>query len=203
MKDGTTTIPSRSSRSKAFSSGKTPLRLQSFFTSVGGNSYKNGLYRIMHSHMSRRWNAHIANAFPEYRGRVAAFGYDWLGRVFATDARRLEGGLPGVVMLEPGTAEVLEIPANLESFHDEELVEHAEEALAATFHEQWIKSGHAAPKPAQCAGYSKPLFLGGEDAVDNLELSDMDVYWTLATQLIRKTKGLPVGTPITSVTSDD
>jgi len=44
-------------------------------------------------------------------------------------------------------------------------------------------------------GYRKPLFLGGSDEVENLEVSDLDVYWHIMGQIIRKTKGLPQGTP--------
>jgi hypothetical protein len=33
-----------------------------------------------------------------------------------------------------------------------------------------------------------PLFLGGEDNIDNLELTDMEVYWYIIAQLISKTK---------------
>lgn len=59
---------------------------------------------------------------------------------------------------------------------------------------QW--SGNPTPKFTQCVGYKRPLFLGGKDAVENLELSEVEVYWHLMGQLIRQAKGLPVGTPV-------
>ena len=37
----------------------------------------------------------------------------------------------------------------------------------------------------RCAGYKVPLFLGGDDIVENLEDSDMEVYWEVLTQAKR------------------
>jgi hypothetical protein len=48
----------------------------------------------------------------------------------------------------------------------------------------------------ECVGYRKPLFLGGADNLTNVEMLDLDVYWTLTAQLIAKTRGLPAGTKI-------
>jgi type VI secretion system (T6SS) immunity protein Tdi1 len=99
-------------------------------------------------------------------------------------------------MFEPGTGEALEIPSNIQTFHDGELIECADAALAIDFHQRWLANGGAEPAYAQCVGYRKPLFLGGTDELENLELSDLDVYWHLMGQLIAKTKGLPLGTPV-------
>jgi hypothetical protein len=55
----------------------------------------------------------------------------------------------------------------------------------------------------ECVGYRTPLFLGGSDDVANLEISDIDVYWTIMGQLRLKALNLPAWTAITSVRSDD
>ena len=99
-------------------------------------------------------------------------------------------------MFEPGTGEALEIPANLNTFHDDGLLDLGEAALAISFYEKWRSSGGAAPDYDQCIGYRRPLFLGGEDGIDNMEVSDLDVYWHITGQLIQKTRGLPQGTPV-------
>jgi hypothetical protein len=162
----------------------------------GGASFDRGLYRVITGPDEGRWNGRIAAAFPEFANRVACFGFDWTGRVFAVDPQRLEGREPGVVMFEPGTGEALEIPCSIVSFHEQELIQNRDAALASDFHEQWLASGGSAPRFDQCVGYKNPLFLGGADEVDNLELSDIDVYWHLMGQLIVQTRGLPPGTPI-------
>ena len=44
-----------------------------------------------------------------------------------------------------------------------------------------------------------PLFLGGRDEIHNLELVDMDVYWSICGQLRLGTRKLPEGTTIQQV----
>lgn len=165
---------------------------------LGGGSFNQGLYRVIRASDAGAWNARVAVAFPDFASRITCFGFDWLGRVFASDPKRAEGGSLGVVMFEPGTGEVLEIPCNIASFHDEELIEYRDAALASDFHQRWLSSGGDAPQYGQCVGYKKPLFLGGVDEISNLELSDIDVYWHIMGQLIMKAKGLPPGTPISA-----
>lgn len=162
----------------------------------GGTSFENGIYRVIIASDVEEWNARVTIAFPEFRKRVTCFGFDWLGRVFAVDATRFKGGEPGVVMLEPGTGEALEIPCNICTFHDEELIEYGDAALASEFYKRWLANGGSAPRYGQCVGYKKPLFLGGIDEISNLEMSDIDVYWHLVGPLVLKAKGLPSGTSI-------
>ncbi|OLL31498.1 hypothetical protein BTH42_11190 [Burkholderia sp. SRS-W-2-2016] len=67
---------------------------------------------------------------------------------------------------------------DIESFHDQELVDYEDAALAEAFFGEWIRRGGPGPSNSQCVGYKRPLLLGGVDAVENLELIDLDVYWT-------------------------
>ena len=184
----------------AFSDTTVDDELHTLFCHYGGMSFNHGLYRILSIDHVSYWNGIVLSTFPSFSGRVTCFAVDWLGRVFATDTARFEGQHPGIVMFEPGTAEVLEIPCNVENFHDNELIQFGEEALAASFYQQWIDSGGVAPSVRQCIGYKNPLYLGGVDTVDNLEVSDLDVYWTISSQLIQKTRGLSPGTVISSIT---
>lgn len=182
------------------SDGSTPHSLVAGWTNLvqhlGGCSFNQGLYRVIRASDAGAWNARVAVAFPDFGNRITCFGFDWLGRVFAVDPKRAESGQPGVVMFEPGTGEALEVPCNIVSFHDEELIEYGDAALAIEFHRRWLSSGGAVPKYDQCIGYKKSLFYGGVDELDNLELSDIEVYWHLMGQVITKAKGLPPGTPI-------
>jgi hypothetical protein len=163
---------------------------------LGGSSFNGGLYRVVRARDLDAWASCIGYAFPEFKGRVTCFGYDWLGRAFATDAKRIEGGRPGVVMFEPGTGQALRIPANIQTFHNDELTNFGESALSIDFYRRWQNISHVTLKFDQCAGYKRPLFLGGVDDVENIEVSDIDVYWHIFGQLILKAKGLPVGTPV-------
>ncbi|QHD07060.1 T6SS immunity protein Tdi1 domain-containing protein [Pseudomonas sp. R76] len=176
--------------------------LVELISEFGGCSFENALYRVMKPSSINEWNKTIKYAFPDFYGRVQCFGFDWLGRIFALDSGRLEEGYSGVVMFEPGTGQVLEIPCNIVTFHNQELVEYSEEALAVSFRLQWLIRG-AAPSYEECVGYKIPLFLGGRDVTNNLGILNLDVYWTLTAQLIRKARGLPPGTVLGKITSVD
>jgi hypothetical protein len=172
------------------------LQLKELLLRFAGVSFNNGLYRVMSPDIIVLAKSFVAEAFPSFSNSVVSFAYDWLGRMFALDANRREGNLPAVVMFEPGTAEALEIPCNLLTFHEIELIRYREAALAGDFHKQWLAKNRIMPKYDQCIGYKKPLFLSGQDTVENLELANLDVYWTLCGQLIQSTRGLPTGTRI-------
>lgn len=169
---------------------------------AGGQSFEAGLYRVHTPSSARSSDVMVRAAFPEFAGRLACFGYDWLGRQFATDTARGSGEDPEVLLFEPGTGEALEIPVPFSRFHDEELVDYAEEALARSFFDEWRRSGGRTPDLSECIGYRRPLFLGGEDAVPNLEVSDLDVYWAIMGQLRLQAKGLPEGALISRVIPD-
>lgn len=157
---------------------------------LGGSSFSRGLYRIILESEKYEWDLTASKAFPDFGNRLSCFAYDWLGRIFALDPGRLVGGLPGVVMLEPGTGEALEIPCHISSFHDQELIEYRDAALAAEFHENWLSQGGPAPSYSQCIGYLRPLFLSGKDEVANLAVNDLNVYWEIASQLILQVRGV-------------
>jgi hypothetical protein len=147
-----------------------------------------------------RGKAWIAESFPRFASQACPFGYDWLGRQFAVDSERLEGGEPQVLLFEPGTGDVLEIPFSFAGFH-EQLDELREPALAGSFFARWA---HANPEllplsAAQCVGYKVPLFMSGKDDLGNLEVVDLDVYWSVSGQLRRGTQTLPRGTSIGQV----
>lgn len=163
--------------------------IDELFLRFGGLSFNDGLYRIMSLSIQELANEFISTAFPTQANSAKAFGYDWLGRIFALDASRAIDGSPAVMMFEPGTGKSLKIPRALVAFHNYELIDHADAALASRFHQEWLASGGKAPSLDQCAGYKKPLFLGGKDSIQNLDLVDIDVYWTISGQLLAGLQG--------------
>ena len=68
--------------------------------------------------------------------------------------------------------------------------------MASDFFKEWVSKNKNEIKISECVGYKTMLFLGGEDTIQNLKKGDMDVYWSICSQLILKTKGLPEGTVI-------
>lgn len=172
-----------------------------FAAEFAGVSFGEGLYRVHDEETGPGALTLIADAFPEFAARVCPFGYDWLWRQFVVDAGRLDNGQPQVLLIEPGTGEALEIPLSFATFHEDELLDYADAALATEFFQAW-STASASSLPLQrdqCVGYKVPLFLGGQDVVDNLELADLDVYWSICGQLRRGALSLPPGTSINEV----
>jgi hypothetical protein len=163
----------------------------------GSASYAKGLIRFVMPDGTagalslRQWNGANGWAFswPLYRNRLIVFAYDWLGRQIALDIARKHQGEPLVSIFEPGTGELLEVPATFSGFMQKTVIDQADAALADEFHRNWRQSGGRAPAVTQCVGYKRPLFVGGEDVVANLELSDMDVYITVCGQLYARYVG--------------
>jgi hypothetical protein len=132
----------------------------------------------------------------------SVFASNWSGDQFALDSKRTDHGEYLVLLFVIGTGDALEIPATFNTFHDSELTQEQEALLLASRFQTWLSSGGAAPRRDQCVGYRIPLSLGGEDNVTNLEIDDMEVYWSLSSQIATQTKELPPGTRIGRIKLD-
>jgi hypothetical protein len=165
------------------------------FESYGGFEFESGFYRIHSKSDSRKWRARIGSAFPKESGQVTPFGQDWQGNQFGWRG----GDSPAVLLFQIASGEAYEIADSLQVAHDEEFVDHAQEALNLGRWREWSANGGGKPSADECVGYRIPLFLGGKDQLDNLEMSDLDVYWEITTQLLNNTRGLPPGTRISGV----
>lgn len=140
----------------------------------------NGMYRVFSVDDAAKWNNIVEDAFPPYQNRIQVFAYDWLGRIFA-----VKKDTDTVLLFEPGTGEVLDIPVDIAEFHNVEIAEYNEDSLASDFFEEWFEtSNNYILKKNECAGYKTPLFLNGEDNISNLEVSDMEVYWSIMSSLL-------------------
>lgn len=142
-----------------------------------GMTFGNGLYRVFNKVAINKWKQIITEGYPDFENCFEPFAYDWLGRCFAVDIRN--GKMGNVLMFEIGTADVLEIPCNFMSFHEEEIPLYHDSCLASSFFNEWRINNTDDLQNDKCVGYKIPLFLGGTDTVDNLEVSDMEVYWNV------------------------
>lgn len=179
--------------------GRTSLTARGLLTAAGRLTVEGGLYRIHDFASSQAATVLVEQAFPACEGRVQCFGFDWLGRQFATSSDRCDDEEAPVFMFEPGTGEVLDIPVPFVEFHDGELVDEGDAALASDWHRVWRSSRGRDLAFEECAGYEVPLFLGGSDADENVAIIDTDVYWALSSQLIRSAGGLSTDARVESV----
>ena len=169
--------------------GTPPTGRRAVVNGLAGVTLGQGLYRFHTQSSAAAADALVAAAYPDFAGRVACFGMDWLGRQFSLDVTRGTPDDPEVLLFDVGAGEALEIPTRFSAFHDEELTQYTDAALASQFFERWLRS-HPDPIPFDhCVGYEVPLFLGGADDLGNLELTDLDLYWTVIGQLRTSSMG--------------
>jgi hypothetical protein len=163
------------------------------FAALGDAVRLDGAYRAYGEIRARRADEWVAAAFPE---QYVPFASDWLGRLFALDRARPsdEGCL--VTLLDGAAGETRETPVGLRELHVRELVDEADAAVALDLFQEWTAGGNRVPGADECVGYRTPLFVGGEDELSNLELIDMNVYWTVTAQLIARIRGSAVDGPV-------
>jgi len=164
--------------------GSTVDGLSIFRKKYHGMSFGNGIYRVFSDDDIEKWRKIITEGYPDFENCFEPFAYDWLGRCFAVDLRNDKNGK--ILMFEIGTADVLEIPCSFIKFHEEEIPIYHESCLASSFFNEWGIDNCNNLQSSECIGYKIPLFLGGIDILENLELSDMEVYWYICSSAKNK-----------------
>ena len=148
-----------------------------------GQSFGNGIYRLFQSTEIENWNEIVLGIFSQFKGCIDCFAIDWLGRVFAWDYSKNK-----VLSLDPGFGEAMIIPCSFVELHNVEFVEYSDESLSSNFYEECIVKYDERAGKEKCFGYKVSPFLGGEDSVENLELVDPEVYWSISTDIYNSVK---------------
>ncbi len=171
-----------------------------FFKYFGGVSFYKGMYRVNTYSQILYWTEFIENThlFSAYRGKILSFGSDWLGRHWCLYDGRMIENKPTILIFMP-EGDILKVPLNFLVFHNKELVGYSDEILDGEFYSEWLTKGGSIPNNLQCVGYKNPLFLGGEDSADNLEIIDMEVYWEINIQLLEKINSIEQGSRIGNI----
>lgn len=156
-----------------------------FFNTYAGVAFGGGIYRVFRLGEPEQWNENVLGIFSQFSGEIECFATDWMGRVFAWDFAGQR-----VLLLDPGFGEALKIPVNFIDLHDREFVEYPEESLSKGLYERFlsIKDLKERITRDQCVGYRVSPFLGGADDVENLEVIDMEVYWSVCSDIYNKVK---------------
>lgn len=157
-----------------------------------------GLLRLAGAREGRLASKFIREGFPEFAPVAVPFAIDWIGRVVALDPSRP----PGLLLIEPGSAEAFEIDESFADFFNVDVVDDPDVFLAADLFRDWQAADGGVPGAGECVGFKVPLFLGGHGAAANLELADLEVYWSFTAQMRQATHDLPHGTRISGVTGE-
>jgi hypothetical protein len=169
--------------------------------SFAGVTFDAGLYRIHDASSGPAGQQLIAESFPRFAPQVRVFGFDWSGNQYALDNSRKVGADAQVKMFEISSGSVFDIPATLLEFHNDLLPSDKNVPLGNDYFQEWREFAKVtdALEFSKCVGHDVPLFLGGPDSVENLSVTDLEVYWALTGQLRAKTADLPLDTKISGI----
>lgn len=170
---------------------------------LGGKTFEEGLYRVLRGDEVIEATQAAWAIFPQHAKTIVVFGYDWQGRQFAADAKRMSDGLPQVLLLDVSYGEVFEVPCDPITFHNTEAVEYPDDTLGRAGFQEWKASNPTAIQHSECVGYEVSPFLGGEDDMENMEVSDLSVYWHLCGEIRSQIEDLDDGDEISDISIDD
>ncbi|WP_052440866.1 T6SS immunity protein Tdi1 domain-containing protein [Streptacidiphilus anmyonensis] len=166
-----------------------PEPVRGVLAALGGATLAGGFYRFHTVESALDGNRACNELIRGFAGAYHVFAFDWLGRELAVDVR---GGQAdgNVIMVDPEGAEYLHSDVPLSQWHDV-VADQEEDPLVHRFFMEWRAANPTVGdlRFDQAVGYKQPLFLGGADAVENLELSDRDVYFSLCTQIAQQLRG--------------
>lgn len=155
---------------------------EAFIKAFSGLQFGNGLFSVFSDNDINIWQRNVTYAFPISEESISLFAYDWLGNCFGIAKDEKNSGK--VLLFEIGTGEILSTDCYFEDFINCEIPLNSEVCLASQFYKEWLSNAGKPPVYGRCIGYKVPLFMGGKDEITNLEDSDMDVYWSILSQIL-------------------
>ncbi len=161
-----------------------------FTETFSGKEFGNGVFKVFKKEEAEKWNGVVKEMFPDFEEKFLLFGYDWLGRFYATDATESI-----ILVFDPSTNDIMDLENQFDFFVNKTLLKNANDILALKLYKKYLKNNNK-PSFANCVGYKVPLFLGGEDVLENFEETDMEVYWSISAQIIAQIKGKADGTVV-------
>jgi len=156
-------------------------------------SYPYNLIRFHLPKDSIKWNNAVEYAFPEFKTRVHCVASTWIGKQISLDRANQNERM---LILDIGIGEAFEIECAPKIFFKEKSVVRNDLLFDTDLYLAWRKTCSDTIPEGQCCGFKVPLYLGGKYSVDNMEITDLEVYWHLFGQLFQKTRNLADGTRV-------
>jgi hypothetical protein len=184
-------VTSREPRDGAFGEvAHVPPGLMALADGWGGATLGEGFYRFHTPRSGARATAMCAPLVPE-DARHWAFAFDWNGCEICLDRDTEE-----IIVVDPGLGKWFNGEAGLNDWHD--ILAAEPQLLRVERYQRWrvLHPEIGALPFDRTIGLERPLFLGGVDDPDHLEMWSHDVYLAMFAQLFAKTEGLPPGTVV-------
>ncbi len=173
-----------------------------FMTEFAGATFEHGLYRIHDRDSAGAMTRSVVAAFPALERRIASlFAYDWRGCQLLLDSGRMANGDPLVTIVDVGVGEASTTTLTFHALHDSAATEQADRLFLRTLFQTWAALNPTSLPLARdlCVGYRVPLQLGGSDTMNDFEVTDIDVFWSITSQIRARLESLPPGTPIRGI----
>jgi hypothetical protein len=152
-----------------------------------GRSFNQGVLRFHDATTGPNYRELCFAAFPELASidpDADVLAFDWHGRQYLT---ALPNGVGDVqVLIADIGAGTLEILVGVVEFAAVLKMDNMRDFFDGQLYDQWRASvGRPGAGLAftDCVEFTMPLYLGGAETVDNLQLIDLDVSWTIGAQL--------------------
>lgn len=139
-------------------------------TALGGRSFGDGVFRVFERSDLEGWHRVVSGCFTKLRSEFNLIGYDWMGRCFAVDQR--DGDGKELVVLGNRNSRYVLYRERRGSLPERGYAE-SERGVSWGREVSGVAGGACAVGRMECGGYRIPLFLGGEDSLENMEVSDM------------------------------
>ena len=152
-----------------------PSNIQDIVNKIGGQSYNDGLFVTYGQKDVSNYTEMIERLFPQAKDKIFCFGRDWLNRQFAV----INYKPFSILQFDPNYRDITHIEVDLKQFFEQELILKCNDLCAKNYFLEWNKSLNY----SQCSGYIIPLFLGGKDNIDNLQIVDSYVDLEILVQL--------------------
>lgn len=151
--------------------------------------YNKGLYTFISDEESKELLELVKRL--GYKKDLKVFAVDWIGKIFALDPEEKDkNGCETISCYDlsaPSSSFCTQV--NFEIFHNVHAVNHRNELFDSNRFDEWSKSNQPPNDGKTCVGYKVPLFLGGKDDFENMELTDRSVYLHLQAQLFSSING--------------
>lgn len=159
-----------------------------FLRQFGGRSFGNGLFNVFPPEAIAEWTQTVRDAFPWIESSFQIFGYDWLGRIRALAYS--PKGIEVVLTFDVGADTVDWIPADFAAWLEREVPDRTNRCLNDKLYRKWVrKTLQPIENTTDCISLKFPLDYSGKMELENMELSDMDVYWTVLTSFRNSREG--------------
>ncbi|MFW8744977.1 hypothetical protein [Mesorhizobium japonicum] len=183
-----------------------PRNFPDTFATAGwcGHSFDQGVLRFHDAETAAHYREYIEDAFPDIAQADPEFdllAYDWAGRQYVTVRPKAHLGRIRVADVHLASLATGEWSPFLGAAEFTQAVSHerAREFFEANEFDAWRVSVGAPGLGLafdECVDYAVPFYLGGEKTIENMRLTDLDVSWSIGSQIRAQTRHLKPGDPV-------